>query len=95
MTDDAVFSLSRTLVEWEDVDYAGYVLAQALGLFPNESFRDAKYVFDGDNPLSRALDRILHLLVEARVLDFRDDDGNEFRWRVVGAGYELADVDHD
>jgi hypothetical protein len=93
LTDDAVFTLSHTLVEWEDVDYAGFVLAQALGLFPNETFREAKSVFNMDNPLSRALGRILHLLVEARVLEFRDEDGNQFRWRVVVPGYELADID--
>ena len=95
MTDDAVFALSRTFVDWEDVDYASYLLARALGLFPNESFQtDAKWVFVTDNPLSRALNRILAALVDARVLEFRDtdDDGQQFRWRVEGAGYELADV---
>lgn len=94
MQADAVFTLSRTLVEWNDVDYASFLLAQSLGLFHNESFQtEAKGVFVTDNPLSRVLDQILELLVEARVLEFRDEDGAaQFRWRVVGAGYELADA---
>jgi hypothetical protein len=90
LTSDTVLTLSVTLVDWEDVDYAGYVLAQALGLFPDETFGEVKWVFDMDNPLSRILDQILTLLVEARVLDRRDDEGKQFRWRVVGPGYELA-----
>jgi hypothetical protein len=91
LPDDAALTLRRTMVEWEDVDYASYLLAQALGLFPEESFQtQAKWVFDMDNPLSRVLDRILDQLVEARVLEFNDEDGKQYRWRVVGPGYELA-----
>lgn len=69
---DATTVLCNSLADWVDLDWASFFLAQALGLFLDEDFYVIRWMFMTDNLLSSALDRILSVLVESGILEFRD-----------------------
>ncbi|MGN9810170.1 hypothetical protein ACTMSW_12525 [Micromonospora sp. BQ11] len=76
-------ALADDLAEWTDVDGAQYVLGRSLGLFSDRSFQQVKWVFWSNDPLGQALWDMLHALVEAGVLEYRDEPDHQFRWRTA------------
>ena len=77
-----VRTLRENLGDWNDVEGAGYALAQCLGLLdPEVPYSDTKYLFWSANPLGDALIRTLDDLVRLGVLEEREDDGGTvYRW---------------
>jgi hypothetical protein len=74
-------NLADTLAEWTDVDSAQYELGRRIGLFTDRAFQQVKWVFWTENPLGRALWDMLHSLVNAGVLEYRDEPDHQFRWK--------------
>ncbi|MFE6195807.1 hypothetical protein [Streptomyces sp. NPDC057838] len=71
---------SQALEDWVYWDQAAYELGLSLGLLtPDVPFSKSKRIFWTDNPAGRALHATLLALVEAGLLESRDDD-EEFRW---------------
>ncbi len=82
-------SFKTRLSDWTDSDYAAFFLAQSIGLMKDVNFpRQAKGVFWSDNPLGNALHRMLMELVDAGVLEYREEPDYQFRWNAqfVGTG---------
>ncbi|GIF78619.1 hypothetical protein Asi02nite_81370 [Asanoa siamensis] len=75
--------LADALAEWTDVDGAQYELGRTVGLFADRTFFQVKWVFWSNNPLGQALCDMLHALVKAGVLDYRDEPDNQFRWKTA------------
>jgi hypothetical protein len=73
-------SLADDLAEWTDWDGAAYVLGRTLGLFHDTDFLRAKHVFWTDNRLGNGLHDALLALVDAGVLDRREEPDEQFRW---------------
>lgn len=73
-------SLQVTLSEWTDWDVAAFELGRALGVFEAVTFQDRKGVFWTDNPLGNGLHAALGALVEAGVLERRDEPDDQYRW---------------
>ncbi|MDH6223614.1 MULTISPECIES: hypothetical protein [Streptomyces] len=72
--------LSRTMADWVDWDQAAYLLSVSLGaLSPDVPFSKSKSLFWTDGPVSRGLHAALLTLVEASLIESRDDD-EQFRW---------------
>ncbi|MER5882904.1 hypothetical protein ABT160_03665 [Streptomyces sp. NPDC001941] len=70
--------------EWHDWDVAAHKLGVSLGILdPTIPFIDSKKIFWTDNRIGRSLHRTLLQLVEAGVLESRDDD-EQFRWHHPG-----------
>lgn len=79
--------LAEDLTEWTDCDVAQFVLGRALGLFPSDAdFAAVKHLFWTVNPVGAALHEVLHSLVGAGVLAYRDEPDQQFRWRSAGGG---------
>ncbi|MCG5441134.1 hypothetical protein NIE79_000068 [Micromonospora sp. NIE79] len=76
-------ALADELAEWTDVDGAQYELGRAVGLFTDQMFLQVKWVFWSDNPLGQALWDMLHELVKAGVLEYRDEPDHQFRWKTA------------
>jgi hypothetical protein len=73
-------ALYDSLAEWTDSDGAAYLLAIELGVIkPDVPFTESKWIFWTDNPLGNGLHAALLALVDAGVLESRDDDA--FRWK--------------
>jgi len=77
-------NLAADLVDWTDVDLAQYSLGSSIGMFPHQTFHQAKSVFWTDNPVGDALWKVLHSLAEAGVLDYRQEPDYQFRWSRPG-----------
>ncbi|MEV1319622.1 hypothetical protein AB0J14_26485 [Micromonospora arborensis] len=75
--------LADALAEWTDVDGAQYELGRAVGLFSDDTFLQVKWVFSSNNPLGQALYDMLHALVQAGVLEYRDEPDHQFRWKTA------------
>ncbi|NYH42936.1 hypothetical protein HNR22_002663 [Micromonospora jinlongensis] len=75
--------LADALAEWTDVDGAQYELGRATGLFADRTFLQVKWVLWSSNPLGQALYDMLHALVRAGVLEYRDEPDHQFRWRTA------------
>jgi hypothetical protein len=74
--------------EWTDIDGAMDELGRALGLIEGFEYRDTKGIFWTKNPLSSALYAMVMQLVEAGVLEHREENDEDlYRW----AGYIDAD----
>ncbi|MEU3556168.1 hypothetical protein [Streptomyces fragilis] len=72
--------LSRTMADWVDWDQAAYLLGVSLGaLSPDVPFSESKSLFWTEGPVSRGLHAALLALVEAGLIESRDDD-EQFRW---------------
>ena len=76
-------ALADDLAQWTDGDGAQYELGRSLGLFSDRSFMQVKWVFWSNNPLGQALWDMLHALVKAGVLEYRDEPDHQFRWRTA------------
>ncbi|MET8909584.1 hypothetical protein [Micromonospora sp. NPDC004551] len=76
-------ALADDLAEWTDVDGAQYELGRSLGLFTDRTFMQVKWVFWSDNRLGQALWDMLHALVQAGVLECRDEPDHQVRWRTA------------
>ena len=77
-----IATLRDELADWTDIDVAGLILARRLGIIGAEvQFQtDAKHVFWSDHPVGRALYQMLDQLVEAGVLEKRDEPDFQYRW---------------
>ena len=81
-------TLRERLSEWTDWDAAAFHLAQSLGLMaPDVDFcTRAKHVFWTDHPIGCALRDMLGRLVEAGVVEYRDEPDDQYRWRADFVG---------
>ncbi|NGO75218.1 hypothetical protein G6045_05910 [Streptomyces sp. YC504] len=71
---------SEALEDWVDWDQAAYELGLSLGVLTADvPFSKSKRIFWEDNPAGRALHATLLALVEAGLLESRNDY-EEFRW---------------
>ncbi|GAA2556550.1 hypothetical protein GCM10010435_29030 [Winogradskya consettensis] len=69
------------LADWTHWDGAAFRLGRALGLFTDRGFTESKWVFWTANPLGDGLHEALLALVQAGVLDRREEpDDEQFRW---------------
>ncbi|WP_433270297.1 hypothetical protein ACQPWR_14760 [Micromonospora vinacea] len=75
--------LADALAEWTDVDGAQYELGRTVGLFTDRTFWQVKWVFWSNNPLGQSLWDMLHALVKAGVLEYRDEPDHQFRWKTA------------
>jgi hypothetical protein len=73
--------LPGQLDDWTDWDGAAFLVGRALGLFKHSALPDAKGVFWTDNRLGNGLHAVLLDLVEAGVLERREEPDEQFRWR--------------
>jgi hypothetical protein len=75
--------LSATTADRVDEDQAAYLLGVSLGAFTARvPFSGSKWLLWSDGPVARGLHAALLALVEAGVLESRDDD--QFRWAAPG-----------
>lgn len=78
---EAPGSSLREMLDWTDTDGAAYQLARDLGILSSgNSFADSKWIFWINNPLCSALTAILDRLVEATILEQREEPDIQFRW---------------
>ncbi len=75
--------LRELLFDWTDTDYASFQVGVCLGLWPSgqESFRNKKGVFWSNNPLGNTLHKFMKGLVQASVLEFREEPDLQYRWK--------------
>jgi hypothetical protein len=73
-------TLADKLADWTDWDLAAFRLGHTLGLFEEQTFHSAKHVFWTENILGTGLHDILLALVQAQVLERRDEPDEQFRW---------------
>jgi hypothetical protein len=73
--------LHKQLDDWTDWDGAAFLVGRALGLFERSTFLDVKGAFWTDNRLGNGLHTVLLDLVEAGVLERRQEPDEQFRWR--------------
>ncbi|MEU4804653.1 hypothetical protein [Actinosynnema sp. NPDC023587] len=84
--------LREDLADWTDWDFAAYGLGLALGIFPpTGEFHRVKHLFWSDNALGVALHDVLMRLVDAGVLERRDEPDIQFRWRADSARVRAPD----
>jgi hypothetical protein len=78
----AINNLKIMLVDWVDIDFAQYYLAQSLGLMDETvTFHsDAKHVFWTDNPIGNMLANMLDELTTTNILEKRDEPDFQYRW---------------
>ncbi len=77
-------SFPVAMADWVDSDQAAYLLGVSLGAFtPGVPFSRSKWLLWSDGPVSRGLHAALLALVEAGLLESRDDDG-QFRRAATG-----------
>ena len=86
-------TLKESLVEWTDIDWAGFQLAICLGLMPPDDnlFRTkAKHVFWTNNPVGDALYQMMRELAGVGILEY-DEEEMRYRWNPVFKGsWEIA-----
>lgn len=74
-------SLHDSLTNWQDWDGAAYHLAKRLGLIDStEDVGGRKGMLWSDNPVGSALHQCLNALVDAGILERRDESNIQFRW---------------
>jgi len=73
-------SLNADLADWTDWDFAAHILGRALGLTLGDFSTEAKSVYWTDNRLGNGLHDALLALVQAGVLERRQDPDEQFRW---------------
>lgn len=75
--------LSEAMADWVEWDQAAYLLGLSVGaLTADVPFSKSKRIFWEDVAAGRGLHAALLALVEAGVLESRNDD-EEFRWAVT------------
>ncbi|MER5888072.1 hypothetical protein ABT160_29995 [Streptomyces sp. NPDC001941] len=73
--------LSEGLAEWTDWDAAAFAVGLSLGIFEESvTITQVKSVFWTDNPLGNALHEVLLQLVQAGVLERREEPDEQFLW---------------
>lgn len=74
-------SLRIALKDWTDVDLAQYAVATSIGLMPEGNFsRRGKSVFWTNNPIGDMLHNFLERMVQAGILEKRDEPDFQYRW---------------
>jgi hypothetical protein len=75
-------NLRDALIDWTDMDIAGYLLGLCLGLYKEEVLfsTQLKHVFWTDNSIGNMLTRMLMELAAAGVLE-HDEEETRVRWR--------------
>jgi hypothetical protein len=78
-------SLAESLRTWTDWDVSSFHLGRAIGLFERqEDWQRTKGVFWTDNRIGNGLRSALLALVEAGVLERREEPDEQFRWSADG-----------
>ena len=82
-------TLRVALANWTDFDASAHMLAQCLGIMPQQlQMKDVKWVYWSENPLGTMLHSTLEQLSELGVLEKREDPDLQYRWysnyRVTG-----------
>lgn len=73
--------LEELLTDWVDWDVAAYSLSQSLGLLNKSvAFQDVKHAFWSNHPTGKALQEMLDLLTQVKVLQRREDPDIQYRW---------------
>jgi hypothetical protein len=62
---------------------AAFTVGRVLGLFEHATYLDVKGVFWTDTRLGNGLHAVLLDLVEAGVLERREEPDEQFRWRLI------------
>lgn len=85
--------LRKALADWTDWDVAAYCLACALDIMSEEVrfYLEAKHVFWMVHPIGNMLHELLQRLVQAGVLENRDEPDDQFRWNPAFHGDWEAD----
>ena len=74
-------TLKDNLTEWADWDGAAYQLAICLGLMRDAAaLGSSKHVFWSDHPIGNLLASMLDQLVQAGILEKRDEPDTQYRW---------------
>jgi len=76
-------TLADGLSEWTDGDRAAYEVGRTLGLFEGRDFPALEHVVRSDDAVGNGLHDVLLRLVEAGVLERREEPDERFRWRVA------------
>lgn len=93
MTEDRT-ELGELLAEWQDYDYAGYLLGKVVGVFPeHQTFSSVKRMFWMDGyPLGEMLVDMLDRMAAAGVL-LKDEDDLRYQWNPVPPDLALTRAD--
>lgn len=73
-------TLRETLTEWCDWDEAATAYGRSLGIFDGADRRQVIQVVLSDNPLGGGLHAGMMALVEAGVVERREEPDEQFRW---------------
>jgi hypothetical protein len=89
---NAATGFKEALSSWQDMDYAMYDLAIALGVLESGTpyATDAKHVFWSSNELGDMLHDMLTLMVRVGALEYNKDEmqyrwNPQFKWRDASA----------
>lgn len=77
---DGLVSLADGLGDWTGWDVAAYSLGCVLGVFREVEFLRVRHIFWTDNHLGSGLHDALLALVNAGVLERREEPDEQFRW---------------
>lgn len=77
-------TLHENLADWSDWDVAAHAYGLAIGVFEGATPRQVKHVVLTDNALGKGLHAGVLALVDAGVLERRDDPEEQFRWVFPG-----------
>lgn len=74
-------ALKERLADWTELESAEYYLAIELGVFRgDEEWVGIKWIFWSANKLGNGLYKALLGLVDAGVLEYRDEPDHQVRW---------------
>jgi hypothetical protein len=73
-------SMREDLAEWRDWDVAAHSYGLAVGVFDGATARQVRRVVLSDNSLGSGLHAGVLALVEAGVLERREEPDEQFRW---------------
>ncbi|MEA5359655.1 hypothetical protein VA596_08920 [Amycolatopsis sp., V23-08] len=74
-------ALKERLADWVDLESAEYYLAIELGVFSgDEEWVGIKWIFWSENKLGSGLYKALLGLIDAGVLEHRDEPDHQVRW---------------
>lgn len=86
--------LKDVLADWQDYDYAGYLLGRFIGVFPQDrTFSSVKRMFWMDGyPLGEMLVDMLDRMAAAEVL-LKDEDDLRYKWNPLPPDLSLTRAD--
>jgi hypothetical protein len=73
-------TLRSTMTDWLDWDEAAESYGRALGIFDGASQRQVNQIVLSDNPLGGGLHAGMMALVQAGVVERREEPDEQFRW---------------